>query len=153
MHKIYEDEGDFNLDYQLPQILYSSLISSLFNNIFKILGLYETNIIELKKIKIKKNLNERVAKLKNKFNFKFVIYIIISFCSVLLFGYYLSMFCTIYRNTQIHLIKNTLISFGLNLIYPFFIYLLPGMFRIPALSNSKNKRKYLYTISKILQFF
>ena len=61
------------------------------------------------------------------------------------------MFCAIYKNTQIHLLTDTLISFGLSFIYPFGIYLLPGMFRIPALSNHKNNRKCLYNFSKYLQ--
>ena len=69
------------------------------------------------------------------------------------------MFCAIYSNTQLHLVKDTLISFGLSLLYPFGIYLLPGIFRIPALSNrnkksKKNKNKrILFIFSKILQFF
>ena len=63
------------------------------------------------------------------------------------------MFGVIYKNTQIHLLKDTLISFGLSLIYPFFINLLPGLFRIPALSNSKRNRKCLYLFSKLLQLF
>ena len=29
MHQIYEDEGDFNFIYQLPQIIYSTLLSFL----------------------------------------------------------------------------------------------------------------------------
>ena len=62
------------------------------------------------------------------------------------------MFCAIYRNTQYHLIKDTLISFGLSLIYPFFIYLIPGFFRIPSLSKTKTKRKCLYNFSKVIQF-
>ena len=35
MHKIYEDEGMFNIIYQIPQILYSSLISSAINSFYK----------------------------------------------------------------------------------------------------------------------
>ena len=61
------------------------------------------------------------------------------------------MFCAIYKNTQFHLIKNTLISYGLNLLYPFGIYLIPGIFRIPALSNSKINRKCIYGFSVLLQ--
>ena len=61
------------------------------------------------------------------------------------------MFGAIYRNTQLHLLKDTLISFALSFIYPFVIYLLPGLFRIPALSDSKKKRKLLYNFSKVLQ--
>ena len=63
------------------------------------------------------------------------------------------MFGVIYRNTQMHLLKDTLISFGLSFIFPFIIYLIPPIFRIPALSNTKNKREYLYNFSKFLQSF
>ena len=61
------------------------------------------------------------------------------------------MFGAIFRNTQYHLLKDTMISFGLSLLYPFGIYLLPGLFRIPSLSDPKKKRKCLYNFSKILQ--
>ena len=61
------------------------------------------------------------------------------------------MFGAIYRNTQNHLLKDTLISFGLSMIYPFVLYLIPGFFRIPALSEPKKKRKCLYIFSQILQ--
>ena len=60
------------------------------------------------------------------------------------------MFCAIYSNTQIHLIKDTLLSFILSLIEPFVNYLIPGLFRIPALSNNSN-RYILYKLSKIVQ--
>ena len=63
------------------------------------------------------------------------------------------MFGAIYKNTQYHLLKDTLISFGLSLLYPFAIYILPGIFRIPSLSNRKIKRECLYDFSKILQIF
>ena len=61
------------------------------------------------------------------------------------------MFGAIYRNTQFHLLKDTLVSFGLSLIEPFGIYLIPGILRIPALSAPKKKKECLYKISKILQ--
>ena len=45
MHKIYVDEGLFNFIYQLPQIIYSSLISSVLNTILKLLALSENYIL------------------------------------------------------------------------------------------------------------
>ena len=153
MHKIYEDQGSFNFVYQLPQIAYSSLISSVINILLNLLGLSEGNIIDYKKDKSKENLDKRETDLKNKLGFKLVIYYIISSVLLLFFWYYLSMFCAIYSNTQLHLIKDTLISFGLSLLYPFGIYLLPGIFRIPALSNPKNKRTCLYHLSRLFQMF
>ena len=152
MHKIYEDEGSFNFIYQLPQIIYSSLISNVLDILLKLLALSEGNILDYKKNKDKKDLGKRKNELNNKLKIKFILYFIISFLLLLIFWYYLSMFCAIYRNTQYHLIKDTLISFGLSLIYPFAIYLLPGIFRIPALSDRNNKRNWIYNISLLSQF-
>ena len=54
-------------------------------------------------------------------------------------------------NTQIHLIKDSVISFGLSLIYPFGIYLIPCMFRIPALQAKKKDKRCLYKLSQFAQ--
>ena len=61
------------------------------------------------------------------------------------------MFGAIYRNTQFHLLKDTLVSVGLSLLYPFGIYLIPGFFRIPSLADPKKKKECLYKFSRILQ--
>ena len=63
------------------------------------------------------------------------------------------MFGVIYRNTQLNLLKDTLISIGLSLFIPFLYYLLPGLFRITALSNTNKKRECLYNFSKFFQLF
>ena len=94
---------------------------------------------------------KRGENLKAKLIFKFIFYYIISSLLLAFFWYYISMFGVIYRNTQMHLLKDTLMSFCLSLLIPFGISLLPGFFRIPALSNKKNKRECLYNFSKILQ--
>ena len=151
MHKIYEDKGSFNFVYQLPQIIYSSLISIIINAILKLLALSEGDILAYKSTEEKKDLHEKKNELNKKLQIKFLLYFIISNILVLFFWYYLSMFCAIYVNTQIHLIKDTLISYGLSQIYPFGIYLFPGIFRIPSLSNHKAKREILYIISKLIQ--
>ena len=139
MHKIYEDKGKFNFLYQLPKIIYSSLISFVLNMLLKLLALSESDILGFKGNKNDKNVEQRSTDLNNKLHIKFVVYFIISSVFVLFFWPYISMFCAIYQNTQIHLIKDTLISFGLSLLYPFGICLLPGLFRIPSLSDKKIK--------------
>ena len=147
MHKIFEDQGKFNFIYQIPQILYSTIISSFINIIIKYLSLTEKKIIEIKN---EKNdvVNKSIQLLKSII-IKFIIFFILIFIFLILFWYYLSCFCAVYENTQIHLIKDTIISFGLSLLYPFVLYLLPGIFRIPSLNYKK--KEYLYTISTILQ--
>ena len=107
MHKIYEDEGSFNFIYQIPQIIYSSLISMIINILFKRLALSEDQILDFKKIKEKKDLDRITTALIKKIKIKFFSYFILSFIFLLFFWYYLSMFCAIYVNTQIHLLKDT----------------------------------------------
>ena len=117
------------------------------------LALSNDLIINFKQDNSKINIFKKSKKLINILVIKFSLYFIISFAFLLFFWYYISMFGAIYKNTQMHLLKDTLISFGLSLIIPFLYYLLPGMFRISSLSNVKNKRKCLYNFSKFLQSF
>ena len=153
MHNIYIKKGAFDIEYQLPKIIYSSLISIILNTLLKYMALTNDGIIDFKQSKKKKGLMKLGEELYNKLRIKFVLFFILSFILLLFFWYYISMFCAIYRNTQYHLLKDTLISFGLSLLYPFAINLLPGIFRISSLSKPKKKRECLYKFSKILQFF
>ena len=51
MHKIYEDAGSFDFTYQLPQMFYSLIISTILKGLLNFLGLYESNILEIKNSK------------------------------------------------------------------------------------------------------
>ena len=153
MHKIYESKGSFDLEYQIPKIVYSSLISIVINKILGLLALSNNALIKFKENKEKKDVNKRKKNLIKNLNIKFPVYFILSFLFLVAFWYYIAMFGTIYKNTQMHLLEDTLISFGLSLLYPFIIYLFPGIFRIPALSGKKKKRKCLYDFGKIIQMF
>ena len=149
MHKIYMDNGSFILDYQIFQIVYSSLITSILNIILKTLALTERDVLKFKQLKNKNNLNKESKKVIKYIYIKFIVFFIIAFIFLLLFWYYITSFCAIYVNTQYHLIKDTLISFCLSMIYPFGIYLIPGIFRIPSL-RAKG-RETMYKFSKIIQ--
>ena len=149
MHKIFIDHGKYNLLYQIPQIIYSSLISFVLNTILKKLALTEQNIIKLKNYNNKKLIKKKSEEQIKFIFFNSILFFIISFIFLLFFWYYISIFCAVYENTQIHLIKDTIISFGLSMIDSFCIYLIPGIFRIPSL-RCKNREK-LYKFSKIIQ--
>ena len=148
-HKLFEFEGSFDFLYQIPKIILSSLISMILNIVIKYFSLSNDDIIKLKQNK--KKSPEDGVEFMRKLKFKFILYFIISFIVLLFFWYYLSMFGAIYKNTQYHLLIDTLISLVLSFIYPFGIYLLPGLFRIPALSNTKKERVCLYKISQLFQ--
>ena len=148
MHKIYQDGGDFNFIYQLPQIIYSTIICFVFGFVLDFFALSEKSILDLKHEKSSKNMESKAKVLIRTLHFKFINFFIFSFIFLLIFWYYLSCFCAVYKNTQYHLIKDTLISYGTSMITPIGIYLIPGIFRIPAL---KKRKSYLYTFSKLFQ--
>ena len=149
MHQIYEDKGVFNFIYQIPQILYSTIISSVIKKISTILSLTEKNIIEVKNEETSEMAIKKMEKILKCLLIKFILFFIFIFLFLTLFWYYISCFCAVYKNTQVYLIKDTMISFATSLIYPFAINLIPGILRIPSLSS--NNQKCLFRISKILQ--
>ena len=151
MHRIYEDRGSFNFIYQIPQIIYSFLISSILNSLIKSLSLSEKNILILKQEKNIENLEKKARETLECLYYKFISFFITSFILLLFFWYYLGCFCAVFQNTQLHLIKDSLISFGLTLLYPILLYLIPGIFRIPALRAEKKDRETMYKFSKIIQ--
>ena len=150
MHKINEDKGDFNFIFQIPQILYSTIISAVINLILKRLSLSELQILSIKQEKNIKRAKILGDKIISCLQIRFIIYFIISFLFSFFFWYFISCFCAVYKNTQNILIKNTLISFGLSMVYPFEVNLLPGIFRIPALRAPKKDKKCLYKISNLV---
>ena len=151
IHKIYEDEGKFNFLYQIPQTLYSTLIAKLFDILIKNLALSQDIIIVLKQEKAKKDLEKRHKKLLRTLNIKFILFFVLAFIELIFFWYYITCFCGIYINTQTHLIKDSLISFLTSLLIPFGLNIIPGMFRMPAMSIKKPSRKCLYKFSIFLE--
>ena len=150
MHKIYKNYGEYNILHQLPQIMYSFLISSIINMILKYLSLSEGDILKIKAERNKKLILKISERIEKCIKIKFSIFFIISILFMIFFWYFISCFCAVYNNTQLILFKDTLISFTLSLLYPFGIDLLPGIFRIPSL-RAKNK-KCLYSFSIMLAF-
>ena len=151
MHEIYIDKGSYDFIYQISQIIYSSLISTVIDILIKYLALSEDDIVKIKEEKKLKDIHLGFMGLYKSLNIKFALFFMVSFCLLFIFSFYITCFCGIYENTQIHLIKDTVISFGLSLIYPFGIYLFPGIFRILALKDIKQNKECFYNVSQFLQ--
>ena len=151
IHKIYQDKGKYNFLYQIPQILYSTLISRFIDTLIKNFALLQDNIIELKKENGKANLNKKYNKILNAIKIKFILFFVFGFIILSFFWYYLTCFCCIYANTQMHLIKDSIISLIVSLIIPFGIFLIPAIFRITALRIKESSGKLLYKFSAFLE--
>ena len=148
MHEIYEDKGKFTFILVIPQIIYSIIICSIINIIISRIYLSQRYILKIKNGN-NNSFNAKLIDLVRCLKIQFRLFFIINLLFLLLFWYYLSCFCIVYNNTQQYLFKVILISFLLSFIYPFIVYLIPGVFRIPAL---KGAGKCLYKISHIFQF-
>ena len=148
MHKLYIDEGQYNFIYRIPNILYTTLISNIISGILEYLSLSEDDIIEIKN---NNKDNCKIIKIKKCMKIKLTIFFILNFNFLLLFWYYISCFGVVYTNTQIHVIKDTFYSFGMSLLNPFGLCLVPGIFRIPSLRASKKNKECLYKFSQFLE--
>jgi len=113
--------------------------------------LTEKNILKLKNDNNVKNYNKTVPKLIKCLKIKFICFFSISFLLIIFFWYYLSCFCAVYKKTQIYVIEDTLMSFGLSLLYPFGLNLIPGLFRIPSLKDKNKSKETIYNLSKMIQ--
>ena len=152
MHQIFTEKGRYNLIYQIPQILYSTLISSVMSFVLKKLSLSQNELIAIKK-EFDQEKAKKLAKKSKKF-MRIKLYSFFSFGLLLLlfFSYYISAFAAVYKNTQLHLIKDTLFSFGISMTYPFIINLFPGFFRIYALKDGKKDKECFFKTGEILAY-
>ena len=171
MHKIYEDNGSYNFIYQIPFICYSLLIANaVLKIILQILIYIEKYLVEIKKQKNRffaMNLKKKSLKC---IMIKYIIFFVMCSMILVLFWIYLTCFSAVYKNTQIHLIKNTLISFGFTCAYPLILCIIPGILRKDSLTTFKKEatrkikgirntskkiilknREYAYNVSRVLQ--
>ena len=148
MHKIFEEEGKFDILYQLPQILYASIITGFINSLITKLGLCEEDIL-----KVKHSCTNYEKEFKSSLNsiiIKFLVFFIMNYILLAFYWIYSISFCIVYKNTQIHLLKDVSMSFVTSFIKPFLIYIAPGIFRNRAI---KSKSIYMYKFSLFLQLF
>ena len=145
MHKIYLDYGKYNFIQQIPQIIYSSLISLIIGILISILIHTDINIYEIRQLK--KFSSKKVNKILKLIKIKLIIYFIISFILFLFYWYFVSAFCGVYTNTQIIFIKDSSTSFCLGLLYPFLIQLFFTLIRLYSLRGKSKCKNLLYKFS------
>ena len=99
MHKVYEDNGEYDIIYQIPQIFYSSIVSSLANVLLRNLSLSEKNILELKSesyLSIHKA-KKKARQIEKCLKIKLIIFFLIGLLLMIFFWYFISCFCAVYN--------------------------------------------------------
>ena len=150
MHKMFLDYGKYNFIQQIPQIIYSTIVSQVIEILICYLSLTETYFYKMKETKdiTKAFLMENLSCIKVKLAFFFVL----TFLMFVFYWYLITCFCTVYQNTQIAFIKDSISSFVLGIILPFILYIFPSVFRIISL-KAKSNIGCVYKFSNIIPFF
>ena len=154
LHNLLISNGKIGIFANFDKIFLSILISTIIKNVFLLVSFPESDILEIKNIKtddISKR-NQEIQEVKSIvmircFIFFFLNIIILSFIWI-----YIVCFFMIFQNTQIYVIKNTLICFGISMFIPFMSYFIPAYIKRIAIKGYASKGRYcLYILSTILQ--
>ena len=151
MHTMYLDYGKYNFAQQIPQIIYSSIVSQLIEVFLCYLSYTDKHYYQIKNLS--KENRPYVFKIIRCITLKILFFYIFTLL-VFIFGWYtVTCFCAVYENTQIAFIKDSLTSFGLGLLYPFILYLFPSILRKISLKYCNGKLSFIYSLSDIIPFF
>ena len=152
MHKMYLDYGKYNFLLQIPQIVYSTLASQLIEVIICSLSLTDKHYYEIKNLdpEMRKESAEIIIKCVKR---KITIFYIFTFLLFAFYWYAIACFCSVYENSQVAFVVDSISSFALGLLYPFLLYSFPAILRIIALKANHNRYACIYKTSDIIPIF
>ena len=133
----------------IANTVYSSLLSTTLLIILKFICLTHNSVRVLRKIKDVNKARKKSVCVLRCIKIRVTIYYLLSFAFVGCFGFYVLCFCAVFENTQKELVKSTLTSWLISLLYPFGICLVTSIVRKLAF---KCRSRVLYTIKLLLQF-
>ena len=151
MHKMFLDYGKFDFIQQIPQIIYSTIVSQAIQLLINFLSLTDKYFYEIKRIDINKgNIEKKVIRC---IKLKIAYFFLFTFFMFVFYWYTISCFCCVYKNTQIAFIKDSISSFCLGLLYPFILYLFPTILRTISLKFHKKRLLWVYKVSDVIPLF
>ena len=153
MHKVFLNYGKYNFIQQIPQIVYTTIVSQLIEVFLCYLSLTDKYIYKIKNLTKNNNNKNDILKVIKYMKIKLIIFFIFTSIFFGLYWYIITSFCAVYENTQVTFLKDSLLSFLVGIIYPFILYLIPSGFRILSLRHSKRNLKCIYKLSDIVPFF
>ena len=151
MHKLYIDYGKYNFIQQIPQIIYSTIVSQMIQVFVCYLSLTDKHYYQIKNLNIKSP--SLILDIVKCVHLKIIFFFIFTGVMFFFYWYTITSFCAVYENTQIAFIKDSIISFGLGLLYPFALYLIPSVLRIISLKYCVGKLSFVYKLSDIIPIF
>ena len=151
MHRQFLNYGKYNFVQQIPQIIYSTIVSQIIEVFLCFLSLTDKHIYQIKHLEINQKNKKIILDVFKVIKIKLIVYWIFTFIFFGLYWYAVACFCAVYYNTQSAFLKDSFISFFISLVYPLILYTFPTAFRICALKCKNNS--CLFQISEVIPFF
>ena len=151
MNKLYLSYGKYDFVQQIPQIIYSKIVSNIIEVFLCYLSLTDKHYYEIKALS--KNEKIKIFDIIKCTRKKIIIFFVLTFLIFLFYWYLVTAFCAVYENTQIVYIKDSLLSFVTGIFIPLIIYLFPSLFRFISLRCKCCDCKFMYSLSGIIPLF
>ena len=147
----YHNNGVLDFVSGLPKSIYSFIATLITTNLLRMLSTSKNELLRLiiEKLKYKSYISLIQIKLA-KLRTKLIIYFIIVFLFSIIFLYYVSVFCAVYRNSQKYWFLGCLESFGIDSSLSIIICIFLAIFRYISI---KKHIKYLYVLGNLISNF
>ena len=147
----YHNDGVLDFFSGLPKSFYSFIATLITTNLLRMLSNSKSELMQVIREKIKTDnyidiINIKLGKLKKKL----IVYFIFGFLLGLLFLYYVSAFCSVYRFSQKYWFIGCLESFGIDSLVAIILCIFLALFRYISI---KKQVKCLYILSNIISTF
>ena len=152
LHHIYILGGKISWFNFVPNILYTAVITIIIKNILIEFIFTEGNIISIKTAD-KSHKDDTIKSTFTSVKLKCILFYVLSIFITFFIWIYLACFFTVFKNSQLIVIKNSLISLGATMLFPFAFYMLPAILRIFSLESRETKNRLcLYVFSRIFEY-
>ena len=146
----YHNNGILDFVSGLPKSIYSTIGTYIISSLLQNLSNSEKELYRIIKEKNKFNNYEKIIKTKlKKLSNKLIVYYILVFLLELIFLYFVSAFCAVYKYSQKYLFFGFLESFAFDFLISIFICLLISLLRYISIQKHS---KCCYRFSNIIKF-
>ena len=154
MYKKQDIEENWTFVQKLPQLLFVLVANHILEVYLCYLSMTDISVYKIKALSKKPKTSEKIIDIIDCMKAKLITFFVSTFILLLLFWYFISAFCAVYKNTQKIFIRDSAISFATSLLDPFLIYGFTIILRRISLSMCcRNKAGCLYKISDIIPLF
>jgi hypothetical protein len=151
IHNIYINEGDYVITYHIWKIILAFILSLIFIKLIKWwITFYRRKSLRMKLLKRYTDAKNEILRMIELYHFHLKIFFPISCALFILFLYYISTVCAVFRYSYWHLLLNWAFCAAFHMGYSIVLNIIPTIFRFIAI---RKEIKCLYTASQIISYF